>query len=147
MTTILLVCIVMLFISRIKETPSMLCESRYYVKVREIIKSNQELLNNLTCDKRIFVEKFAKFAVYPYSLIMCLIYASIGARVDSLAILFLSVIQIWTVMITMWLQRNVSPVSLYIDDFKFYRWYFLFNVILDYIYYPLAFVVLLLMSY
>ncbi|RFZ76411.1 hypothetical protein DS742_23750 [Lacrimispora amygdalina] len=144
MTTILLVCIVMLFISRIKETPSMLSENRYYEKVREVIKSNQELLNNLTYDKRIFVENFAKFAVYPYSLFMCLIYASIGARVDSLAILFLSVMQIWTVMITMYLQRNVSYVSLYVDDFKFYRWHFLFNVILDYIYYPLTFVALLM---
>lgn len=84
MTTILLVCIVMLFISRIRETPSMLSEKCYYKEIRKTVKSNEEFLNNLPCDKRIFVEKFA---VYPYSLFMCLIYASIGVRVDSLEIL------------------------------------------------------------
>lgn len=34
MTSVLLVCIAILLISRIKETPSMLSESRYYEKVR-----------------------------------------------------------------------------------------------------------------
>lgn len=146
MTTILLVCIVMLFISRIKETPSMLSENRYYEKVRNIIKSNEEFLNNLPCEKRLYAEMFAKIATYLYSVVLILIYAAIGNSIDSPFINFLSFIQICTVVITMRLQRNINPTSLYIDDFPFYRLYFIFNVILDYIYYPLAFV-LLLMSY
>lgn len=144
MTTILLACIVMLFISRIKETPSMLSESRYYEKVREVIKSNEAFLNNLLFEKCSYAEKFAKIATYLYSFVLILIYAAIGNSINSPFINFLSFIQICTVVITMRLQRNVNPISLYIDDFPFYRWYFLFNVVLDYVYYPLAFVLLLM---
>lgn len=144
MTTVLLVCNVILFISRIKETPSMLSEKRYYEKVREIVKSNEDFLNNLSYEKRLFVEKFAKFVTYPYSLAMILIYATIGKSIGLPIINLLSFIQICTVVITMRLQRNVNPISLYINDFPFYRWYFLFNVVLDYVYYPLTFVMLLM---
>ncbi|WP_024346087.1 hypothetical protein [Lacrimispora indolis] len=146
MKAILLTCIVILFTSRIEETPSMLSEKRYYEKVREIVKNNEDFLNNLSYEKRLFVEKFAKFVTYPYSLVMILIYAAIGKSIGLPIINFLSFIQICTVVITMRLQRNVNPISLYIDDFPFYKWYFLFNVVLDYVYYPLTFV-MLLMSY
>ena len=146
MITILLVCIVWLLVSRIKETSSMLSERRYYEKVREIIKSNEEFLNNLPDEKRLIVEKFAKIATYLYSTVLILIYAAIGNSINSPFVNFLSFIQICTVVATMRFQRNVTPISLFIDDFPFYKWYFLFNVVLDYVYYPLTFV-MLLMSY
>lgn len=143
MTSVLLVCIVMLLISRIKETPSMLSESRYYEKVRDIIKNNENFLNELPYEKRGYVEKIAKVAPYLYSGFTIFIYAIVCISLDLPLINFLSFIQICTVVIALRLQRNISPISLYIDDFPFYRWYFLFNVVLDYIYYPLAFVMLL----
>lgn len=143
MTSVLLVCIVILLISRIKETPSMLSESRYYEKVRGIIKNNENFLNKLPYEKRVYFEKIAKVAPYLYSGFTIFIYAIVGISLDLPLINFLSFIQICTVVITLRLQRNVSQISLYIDDFPFYRWYFLFNVVLDYIYYPLAFVMLL----
>ena len=146
MIVFLLCCLVLLFISRVKETPSMLSEKRYYENVREIIKNNEEFLNNIPVEKGLYVEKLAKIAMYLYSLVMILIYSAIGKSIGSLVINFLSFIQICTVLITLRLQRNVNPISLYINDFPFYRWYFLFNVVLDYVYYPLVFV-LLLMSY
>ncbi len=143
MTSVLLVCIATLLISRIKETPSMLSESRYYEKVRGIIKDNEMFLNRLTYENGLCVEKFARFAMYLYSFILMLIYAAIGKYIGLPFINFLSFIQICTVVITLRLQRNISPISLYIDDFPFYRGYFLFNVVLDYIYYPLACAMLL----
>jgi hypothetical protein len=144
MTIFLLVCIMMLLISRIKETPSMLSENRYHEKVREIIKSNEKFLNDLPYEKSLHVNKFAKIATYLYSAVLILVYAAIGNSINSPFVNFLSFIQICTVVITMRLQRNVNPISLYIDDFPFHRWYFLFNVILDYVYYPLVFVMLLM---
>ncbi len=143
MTSVLLVCIVMLLISRIKETPSMLSEHRYYEKVRGIIKNNEKFLNELPYEKMVCFEKIAKVAPYLYSGFTIFVYAIVGISLDLPFMNFLSFVQICTVVITMRLQRNVSPISLYIDDFPFYRWYFLFNVVLDYIYYPLAFVMLL----
>lgn len=144
MIVFLLCCLVLLFISRVKETPSMLSEKRYYEKTREIIKNNEEFLNNIPVEKGLYVEKLTKIAMYLYSFILILIYAAIGKSISSPYINYLSFIQICTVVITMRLQRNVNPISLYIDDFRFYRWYFLLNVILDYVYYPLAFVLLLI---
>ena len=146
MVSVLLVCIAILFVSRVKETPSMLCENRYYEKVREVIKSNEDFLSDIPYEKSLYVEKFTKITTYLYSAVMILIYAAIGNSINLPFIDFLSFIQICTVVITMRLQRNVNPISLYIDDFPFYKWYFLFNVVLDYVYYPLTFV-MLLMSY
>ncbi|GEM_PF-1156883 len=146
MTVFLLCCLVLLFISRVKETPSMLSEKRYSKKIRDIIKNNEEFLNNIPTKKGLRVEKLTKIAVYLYSAVLILIYAFIGNSINSPFVNFLSFIQICTVVVTMRLQRNVNPISLYIDDFRFYRWYFLFNVVLDYVYYPLTFV-MLLMSY
>lgn len=143
MTIFLLFCFAILLISRIKETPSMLSEHRYYDKVRGIIKNNENFLNELPYEKRACVEKIAKVAPYLYSGFTIFVYAIVGISLDLPLINFLSFVQICTVVITLRLQRNVSPISLYIDDFPFYRWYFLFNVVLDYIYYPLAFVMLL----
>ncbi len=144
MISILMVCIVMLFVSRIKETPSMLSESLYYEKIRNIIKSNEKFLNELQYEKRLHMEKFAKVAVYLYSVALIFIYAAIGSSIKLPSINFLSFIQICTVLVTVRLHRNVNPISLYIDDFRFYRWYFLFNVVLDYVYYPMTFVMLLM---
>ncbi len=144
MTSILLVCIVMLLMSRIKETPSMLNEKRYYDKVREVIKNNENFLNKLSYENVKRIERFTKIAAYFYSAALVLIYAAIGNSANSAYVNLLSFIQICTVVATMRLNRNVNPVSLYIGDFRFYRWYFLFNVVLDYVYYPLTFVLLLL---
>lgn len=143
MTIFLLCCLVILLISRIKETPYMLSESRYYEKVRGIIKNNESFLDELPYEKRLYIEKIAKAAPYLYFGFTICVYAVVGISLDSPFINFLSFVQICTVVITMRLQRNVSPISLYIDDFPFYRWYFLCNVVLDYIYYPLACVMLL----
>lgn len=126
-----------------KETPSMLSKERYYEKIGNIIKSNEEFLNNLPCEKRLKAEKIAKIVTYLYLAVLILIYAVIGNTAGSTFVTLLSFLQICTVMITIRLQRNMNPISLYIDDFRFYRWYFLFNVVLDYVYYPLAFVMLL----
>lgn len=143
MTIFLLVCIVMMFILRIKETPTMLSESRYYEKVRGIIKSNENFLDELPYLKRLNIEKIAKFAPILYSGFTIFVYVAVGNTLNLSFVNFLSFIQICTLVITLRLQRNISPISLYIDDFPFYRWYFLFNVVLDYIYYPLVIVMLL----
>lgn len=143
MTSILLVCIVILLISRIKETPSMINEKTYYEKIQEIIKNNENFLNKISYENIIRIERFTRIATYFYSAALILIYAAIGYTADSAFVNLLSFIQICTVVATMRLNRNVNPISLYIDDFKFYRWYFLFNVVLDYVYYPFTFVMLL----
>lgn len=143
MTIFLLFCLAILLISRIKETPSMLSEHRYYEKVRGIIKNNENFLNELPYEKRLCIEKIVKVAPYLYSGFTISIYAVVSISLDLPLINFLSFVQICTVVITLRLQRNISPISLYLDDFPFYRGYFLFNVVLDCIYYPLAFVMLL----
>jgi hypothetical protein len=143
MTMFLLSCLVIFLISRIKETPSMLSEHRYYEKARDTIRNNEKFLNELPYDKRLCIEKIVKVAPYLYSGLTIFVYAAVGISLDLPLINLLSFVQICTVVITMRQQRNVSPISLCIDDFPFYRWYFLFNVVLDYIYYPLACAMLL----
>lgn len=143
MTSILLVYILMLLISRVKETPYMLNEKRHYEKVRDIIKNNENFLEKLSYEKSLRIEKLTKIAAYLYSAVLILFYAAIGNSLNSPIINLLSFIQICTVVVTIRLNRNVNPINLYIDDFRFYRWYFLFNVVLDYVYYPFTFVMLL----
>ena len=70
-------------------------------------------------------------------------YMIIGCRYQTELILILTALQIITVIITTKRAFTDKLFSQNIEDYKFYRWFFLFNIILDYVYYPLTIYMLL----
>ena len=80
-------------------------------------------------------------AAYIFCFVFYLLLASRFSVVTFLYIL--SVLQSVTVIISAWGDIKENPFSENVEDHKFYRLYFLFNVILDYIYYPAVIYMLL----
>ena len=70
---------------------------------------------------------------------------TLGSRINSVKphihsaieiLYFMSVIQVSTVLVSSWKDLSGKPFSTNPEDHKFNRWYSLFNVVLDYMYYP-----------
>ena len=139
MKLFLLVVTILLLLSRIKNTPRQLSKTIYFAKLREALEKqkiekerqgeeNYKALQGATILIVILLDIF--FVVY---------YLLVGNRFSTdVTMLVLSAIQIVTVFITLKMSFNEKMLSENIEDYKFYRFYFLFNVILDYIYYPLT---------
>lgn len=68
----------------------------------------------------------------------------IGSKFQPL--LALSVIQIVTVITSFVFAAKQGLYSTDVNTYKFRRWYFLFNVLIDYIYYPMAIYLLMTMQ-
>ena len=139
MKIFLLVVTLLLFIKRIKNTPQQLSKTIYFAKLREVLdkqkiekekqgEENYKALQGAAIIIAILLNIF--FVVY--YLLVCNRFS------NDMLLMILSAIQITTVFITLKKTFNEKMLSENIEDYKFYRFYFLFNVVLDYIYYPLT---------
>lgn len=139
MKIFLLVVTLLLLIKRIKNTPQQLSKTIYFANLREVLdkqkiekekqgEENYKALQGAVIIIAILLNIF--FVVY---------YLLVGNRFSNdMLLMILSAIQIITVFITLKKTFNEKMLSENIEDYKFYRFYFLFNVVLDYIYYPLT---------
>ena len=128
MKLLVLIGMVCLFISRIRETKNVLSEDAYVKTFETTYEKNSELFQNTS--------KFLTIAMIEQT-IVAIMYAMIWARDYGLLLNVLSMIQIGTVFFTMkygitdCIEKH-NVVSTYHKNFM------VFNVVLDYIYYPLA---------
>lgn len=143
MKIFLLFVIAILFILRVKGTPRMLSKKRY-------LKAIKESLDNIESQYKDYSEERTKTAKMGslligliVQIIIAIVYMVIGARINITYFTILTLIQLLTVVYTSVSQLNMNVFDPVIENHKFHRWYFLFNVILDYIYYPLAFYLLI----
>ena len=128
-----------MFIVRIKETPKLLSEKIYHKKIQEALKKNQESLSKLSEKEFVFAKHATFFIGTLLYLFFAFYYYFITCRFPTNAVVCaLSALQIGTVFINLVQNVKVGVFNQNIEDYKFYRGYFLFNVILDYIYYPLT---------
>ena len=144
MKIFLLVVTILLLLNRIKTTPRQLSKTIYYAKIKEALDTNKLNKEKLGEENYKAVQGFAIFIAILFSIFSVIYYALVGNRfLSSIVILVLSALQIVTVFITLKKSLDEKEWSDNIEDHKFYRFYFLFNVILDYIYYPLTIYMLL----
>ena len=143
MKIFLLVVTILFLIGRIKNTPGMLSKKLYFKKVEKSIESNNKSFDGKT-DDEVNVLKGAAILISLLFQVFCIIYYMIiGCRFQTELMLILTAFQIVTVIITTKRTFTDKLFSKKIEDYTFYRWYFLFNIILDYIYYPLTIYMLL----
>lgn len=134
----------LLLIGRIEYTPFMLSKNIYYKNMRKEVDKRKVLLKGQSEDSVNILESISAFFILLLWLLEIIYYILIGSRFPTnVIILLLSAVQIVTVIISAKKDFNIKPLSRDIEDYKFCRWYFLFNVILDYIYYPLTIYMLL----
>ncbi len=139
MKIFLLAITILLLISRIKSTPRMLSKTLYYADLSKSLDKQKKLLEG---KDEIYVTVAHGVSVVIVLLFQALIiayYLLVGNRFSfNTMMLILTALQIVTVFVTCGKQLNKNSFSQNIDDHKFHRFYFLFNVILDYIYYPMT---------
>ena len=143
MKIFLLTVTILFLISRIKNTPRMLSKKLYFSTVKKSIESNNKSFDGKTDDEVNVLKGTAIIILLLFQMFYIIYYMIIGCRYQTELILILTVLQIITVIITTKRAFTDKLFSQNIEDYKFYRWFFLFNIILDYVYYPLTIYMLL----
>lgn len=144
MKIFLLTLTVILLFYRIKHMPMMLSKTRYMKFIQETIDRNKKSFGSIGDKKeQELLKLIALVGVFIFECLTSLYYILLGSHIGILYFIILTVLQLLTVIETCRKQLNMKIFSLDIADFKFYRFYFLFNVILDAVYYPLAIYLLL----
>ena len=131
------VIIIILFISRIKNTKTNLTKEKYKKKIEKEYNKNEKIYSNS--------ELFIKYFAFE-STIYALCYGYILFMNYGFFMNLLSLVQIITVFITVFITLNfgISDIFETNNTKVIYRKkYLLFNMILDYIYYPLSIIFLI----
>ena len=143
MKIFLLTVTILFLISRIKNTPRMLSKKLYFRKVEKSIESNNKSFDGKT-DDEVNVLKGTAILISLLFQVFCIIYyMMIRCRFQIKLMLILTALQIVAVIIAIKRTFTDKLFSQKIEDYTFYRWYFLFDIVLDYIYYPLTIYMLL----
>lgn len=139
MKIFLLVVTILMLLHRIKQTPRMLSKTIYRVKMREALEKQKIEMEKQSEENVSALQGAAILIVLLLDIFFIIYYLLVGNRFSSdITMMVLSALQIITVFITLKKNFNGKMFSQDIEDYKFHRLYFLFNVILDYIYYPLT---------
>ena len=141
---LLAVLIIMLFYS-VKYTSTSLSKKRYDSMMKaniEILKKKKE---NMSEDEWNIAKLTTIIMTLILYILFALIYILVWVELDNKYIFVLSSLQLVTVLYHIKELLCMKDVwSLNIEDYKFHRFWRLFNTILDYIYYPTAIVMLLM---
>ena len=144
MKIIALTILIILLFCRIKNTPTLLSKKLYMKKMQKAIDKNQKALENTNKEQQEVSQSVAVIFIWLVEILFSIFYIVLGTKLGTPYMLVLSALQVFTCFYSGFKNANTSIFSKNIEDFKFYRWYFLFNVILDYVYYPLAIYMLLM---
>lgn len=139
MKVFLLVVTILMLLHRIKQTPQMLSKTIYRAKMQEALNKQKVEMEKQSEENVSVMQGATILIVLLLDIFFVIYYLLVGNRFSSdMTMMVLSALQIITVFITLKKNFNGKMFSQDIEDYKFHRLYFLFNVILDYIYYPLT---------
>lgn len=135
--------IVILFVLRVKHTPRMLSKKKYLATIKESLDKLEDQFKEYS-DERVEITKMVSLLFGAIvQIAVGIVYIMIGARINVTYFTILTLAQLLTVAYTSVSQLKMNIFDPVVENHKFRRWYFLFNVVLDYIYYPLAFYLLI----
>lgn len=146
MKIFLLVVLIIMFLYRVKDTLRSLSKKRHDLIMKtsiERLKKKKENMSDYEWDVVKLMTIVITLILYiSFASIYILVWNELG--IDNKYIALLSGLQIATVLYNIKESMFVRDIiSFNIDDYKFHRFWNLFNVILDYIYYPVAILMLL----
>ena len=143
MKTFLLIMTILLLINRISSTPRNISEKLYGEYIRKEIKTMANIFSKKDESEMESLKFFTQIFVIIVYMFLGLYYLHIGTSFSNKILYFMSVLQVATVLLNFWKEFNYELFSTNPEDYKFNRFYKLFNVILDYIYYPMVIYMLL----
>lgn len=128
---------------RIKNTPFALSKRIWKRKMVKQIQTLKEQNNNEPINEEL--KGAAILTMLLVDLFLIIFYIVLGSKIGTNEFIILSALQVlsclWGLCISM--SEYKSELSYNVEDKKFHRFYQLFKVILDYIYYPCAIYMLL----
>ena len=126
---------------RIKGTPSALSKTLWRKRMIKQLAKNKENNNGEPLSDAMQGALIVLFM----DLFLIIFYIVLGNKIRTTEFIVMSALQVftcfWSFVVN--LSEIKTAFSYNIEDFKFHRFQFLFNVVLDYIYYPWAIYMLL----
>lgn len=126
---------------RIKGTPSALSKTLWRKKMIKQLAKNKE--NNNGEPPSDTLQGAAILIIFFMDLFLIIFYIVLGNKIGTTEFIVMSALQVFTCLLGVNLSEIKTAFSYDIEDFKFHRFQLLFNVVLDYIYYPWAIYMLL----
>lgn len=152
MKVFLLAVTILLLINRIRSTPRMLSKTLYKNNTQQAIDKAKKKIEDIDIneinkeDILKITQSIVVVCAWLYSMLIIIYYTLVGNRFSSNAImLILTALQI----VTMFIGTKMSLIDFNfvdldnVNNHKFHRFWFLFNVLLDYVYYPMTIYLLL----
>lgn len=128
---------------RIKNTPSALSKTLWKNKMIKQLKKNEEQNNGKPYSDE--MQGATILLTFLIELFLIIFYIVLGNKIGTTEFIIMSALQVFTCLWCLWV--NISEVksafSYNVEDHKFHRFQLLFNLVLDYIYYPYAIYMLL----
>ena len=126
---------------RIKGTPSALSKTLWRKKMIKQLAKNKE--NNNGEPPSDTLQGAAILIIFFMDLFLIIFYIVLGNKIGTTEFIVMSALQVFTCLWSVNLSEFKTIFSYNIEDLKFHRFQLLFNVVLDYIYYPWAIYMLL----
>ena len=126
---------------RIKGTPSALSKTLWRKRMIKQLAKNKENNNGEPLSDAMQ----GALIVFFMELFLIIFYIVLGNKIGTTEFIVMSALQVFTCLWSFGINLSEfkTAFSYNIEDFKFHRFQFLFNVVLDYIYYPWAIYMLL----
>ena len=126
---------------RIKGTPSALSKTLWRKRmIKQLAKNKENNNGELLRDAM-----QGALIVFFMELLLIIFYIVLGSKIGTTEFIVMSALQVFTCLWSFGINLSEfkTAFSYNIEDFKFHRFQLLFNVVLDYIYYPWAIYMLL----
>ena len=126
---------------RIKGTPSALSKTLWRKRMIKQLAKNKENNNG----EQLSDAMQGALIVFFMELFLIIFYIVLGNKIGTTEFIVMSALQVFTCLWSFGINLSEfkTAFSYNIEDFKFHRFQLLFNVVLDYIYYPWAIYMLL----
>lgn len=129
---------------RIKGTPNALSKTLWRKRMIKQLTKNKENNNGEPLSDA--MQGAAILIVFFMDLFLIIFYIVLGSKIGTTEFIVMSALQVSTCLWSLGVELSEikkTAFSYNIEDFKFHRFQWLFNVVLDYIYYPWAIYMLL----
>lgn len=138
-----LIILFILMFFRIKGTPSALSKTLWRKKMIKQLTKNKENNNGEPLSDA--MQGALILIVFFIELFLIIFYIVLGNKIGTTEFIIMSALQVFTCLWSFGvnLSEFKTAFSYNIENFKFHRFQLLFNVVLDYIYYPWAIYMLL----
>lgn len=138
-----LIILFILMFFRIKGTPSALSKTLWRKKMIKQLTKNKENNNGEPLSDA--MQGASILIVFFIELFLIIFYIVLGNKIGTTEFIIMSALQVFTCLWSFGvnLSEFKTAFSYNIENFKFHRFQSLFNVVLDYIYYPWAIYMLL----